>query len=182
MSLPSRIESSVELTVANRLSSISYWFVIQSWFLIPSSDNIKISPSLPCIGKLRGFFSVKSDSLWLSNLLNKVIFTTIPVYEILFLRFRSPLLMRWDWINRKFISKLNSFSKFNHRFRLSFSWFIISNESNLNKSIIVLTPFISSSDTLLIPSTRYLSVGLDDIMISDMIDTILILMTWLDRW
>lgn len=180
-SMPSRILSLVDLTESICISSISVSTSVKSRLLPYGSDEVDVSPRLPGISQSSNAFTICLDRLWFSDLLNEVIFTSIPVYKILFLRFRAPLLMRWYTINRELISKLNCLSKFNHRFSLSFSWFVVSNESYLNKPVVILAPLISGSYTFLISGIRNLAIGFDYIMISNMINAILIFMTFLNR-
>ena len=79
--------------------------------------------------------------------------------------------MWWYTLLRESISILNIFRECYHGFRLCICWLIVTNESNLNESMIVTAPLVCCCDTSLISRIRYLSILFNHIVIADMIDT-----------
>lgn len=169
------------LAVSNRISSITDTLIIHSRFLEDCSYEVDISPSSPHILEFFTFISINRDHIEVSNLLDKFIFGSKPVFKTFFFRLWSPVRVSRDGINRQVIFYLHTFCETCHRISLFMSWLVISYESDLDKSIVVFTPLVCSCDTFCITSICDFSIWLYHIVVSNMLASVFFRMSVFDR-
>ena len=123
---PPRIVSLVELTVSDRLSTISSGSITHPRLLEYSSDEVLVSPCSPHILEFFTAISVYGNCIIVSYIFYKFCFGSIPVLKWLFLWFWSPLTMSRNRINWKWVFHLEIPCENCHRFCLFLRWLVIS--------------------------------------------------------